>query len=298
MRRLVNYGLATALTVFAGAAQAGGSGTGHGAWGGRTHMTPPGGGMHMPPGGGGGHMPPRPGGGMHMPPPQPGGHGSGGHWSGTHWGGGHWSGGRTWFGSGWRGGSWNGGWNGGWAGAGYGGGHGGANGWDRYYRPTRGYRLSAFWLSPTYYVSDWGNYGLTAPGNGYRWVRYYDDAVLIDERGNIMDARYGLDWGPRGSAGKGPRLDYDTGYDDGYDDGYSDASADSAPRLGGGADGRYAFSNGSVIYAAPGVTTVVVQSAPVVTTTTTYEDVVYRPVKSKWRSSHRATRQRPHCDCK
>ena len=206
-----------------------------------------------------------------MPPPKPGGHGPGGHWSGSHRSGGHWSGGGAWFG-----------------------------GWGRYYRPTRGYRLSAFWLSPTYFVSNWGSYGLAAPGPGYRWVRYYDDAVLIDGRGNIMDARYGVDWGPGGAAGAGPRLDYDSGYDDGYDDGYGDASAD-APRLGydhGFGDGRYGFSNGSVIYAAPGVTTVVVQSAPVVTTTTTYEVVPDHSVRSKWRPSHRTIKRTPRCYCR
>lgn len=280
MRRLGYLGTVAAMALAGAAVPAQAKSGGPGAWGGGTHMGPPGGGMHMP----------RPGGGMHGGMPGHGGRGHGGNWNG-----GHWAGGGSF--GGWRG---NG--IGGWSGGGWNG--GGRGGWDRYYRPARGYRLSSFWLSPTYFISDWGNYGLGAPGYGNRWVRYYDDAVMVDERGNIIDARYGLDWdGPRNdrAPGAGPRLDYDIGYDEGYDDGFSDAAEDAAPRLGhGGPDGgRYGFSNGSVIYAAPGVTTVVVQSAPVVTTTTTtYEDAPYHRVKPKWRPSHRWTAKKPRCACK
>lgn len=74
---------------------------------------------------------------------------------------------------------------------------GGANapgGWAAYRTPYRGYRLPSYWVSPRFYVTDWRGYGLTQPGGGYNWVRYYDDAVLVDGRGAVHDYRGGLDW--------------------------------------------------------------------------------------------------------
>lgn len=183
--------------------------------------------------------------------------------------------------------------------------------WDRYYRPERGYRLPIFWLSPTYVVTDWGHYRLGSPAYGTRWVRYFDDAVLIDERGNILDARYGVKWGKAASgAAAAKRLDYDLGYDEGYDDGYDDGFEDGTGK-GRGKHGagawsghaasheRYGFSNGNVVYAAPGVTTVVVQPQPAASVTTTTYETVYAPrAKSKWRASPRWSGKKKRCVCK
>ena len=74
---------------------------------------------------------------------------------------------------------------------------GGANapgGWAAYRQPSRGYRVPSYWIAPRFYVSDWSRYGLYAPTGGYNWVRYYDDAVLIDGSGNVSDWRGGLAW--------------------------------------------------------------------------------------------------------
>lgn len=83
-------------------------------------------------------------------------------------------------------------------------------GWAAYRRPVFGYVLPGFWISPNFYIADFGYYGLPAPAYGYGWSRYYDDAVLTDRYGRVQDVRYSYDWDRFG------------GYDDrynGYDDG-------------------------------------------------------------------------------
>lgn len=74
---------------------------------------------------------------------------------------------------------------------------GGANapgGWAAYRRPYRGFALPGYWVAPRFYINDWQTYGLTQPAYGYNWVRYYDDAVLVDGRGSVYDMRPGIDW--------------------------------------------------------------------------------------------------------
>ena len=108
------------------------------------------------------------------------------------------------------------------------GGHwwGGVNapgGWNAYRRPARGYVVPSYWVSPRFYITDWSGYGLAQPGAGYNWVRYYDDAVLIDGRGSVYDVADGVDW-------------------DRYDNGYytDDTQVYAGPSdRGGYADGGY-----------------------------------------------------------
>ncbi|MBB5715743.1 RcnB family protein [Sphingomonas aerophila] len=118
------------------------------------------------------------------------------------------------------------------------GGHwwGGVNapgGWGAYRRPARGYVLPRYWVAPRFYVTDWAGYGLAQPPVGYSWSRYYDDAVLIDDRGSIYDTVSGVDWDGEGDA-----------YDDGYaasvyeDRGYERDRRDTG--LGGAAVGAVA----------------------------------------------------------
>ncbi|QLC26198.1 RcnB family protein [Parasphingopyxis algicola] len=70
--------------------------------------------------------------------------------------------------------------------------------------------LPSYFLAPRYYVVNYPTYGLARPAYGYRWVRYHDDAYLVDGRGHIADGRYGVP--------------YDRYYRDGrrYDDRYYD----------------------------------------------------------------------------
>lgn len=182
-----------------------------------------------------------------------------------------------------RGGSrWGGSFNGRWSG-----GVNAPGGWNAYRRPSRGYRLPSYWISPNFFINDFGGYGLYAPPQGYGWQRYYDDAVLVDPRGRVQDSVHGLDW------------DGGYGYDDGgyAQGGYS--SADYGYAQGGAGGQAYAYpqqyqtlppvvQNGGVTtysttngysaggYASggtyyPGATTTVVtiMGAPTITTTTT-----------------------------
>ena len=65
---------------------------------------------------------------------------------------------------------------------------------DVYRRPHRGFILPRYWVQPTFYLSNFGSYGLSAPSNGYYWSRYYDDAVLTDNRGYVQDYRSDVNW--------------------------------------------------------------------------------------------------------
>ena len=70
-------------------------------------------------------------------------------------------------------------------------------GYASYRQPYRGYRVPSYWVSPRFNVSDYSYYALPQPLSGYRWVRYYDDAVMIDRGGSVYDYRSGIDWDGR-----------------------------------------------------------------------------------------------------
>lgn len=154
---------------------------------------------------------------------------------------------------------------------------GGRDAWVGGFRPRRGLVIPRIFASPTYFVSDWWRYGLAEPRYGQRWVRYYDDAVLIDDRGYIYDTAPGVDWD-----------DYGAGYDDEYYD--RDADWGPAPYV-------LRHPGPGVYYAPPGSTTVIVQSPAVMTTTTTTTYVDEVVTKKAWRGK-RAIKARPKCPCK
>lgn len=79
---------------------------------------------------------------------------------------------------------------------------GGANapgGWRAYRRPVRGMVMPSYWNDPRFGVQDWAVYTLPQPPVGYRWSRYYDDAVLIDPRGSVYDSVSGVNWDGTGA---------------------------------------------------------------------------------------------------
>ncbi|HEX8063253.1 MAG TPA: RcnB family protein [Allosphingosinicella sp.] len=88
----------------------------------------------------------------------------------------------------------------------------------------RGHILPPHFRGRQFFVNNWQMFGFPAPMPGGHWVRYYDDALLIDADGRVMDSRYGWDWDRSGD-----RMAYDDGgYDDeAYgDDGYGDEDYD------------------------------------------------------------------------
>lgn len=133
-----------------------------------------------------------------------------------------WNGRQRWVGGndrnrGWNGGNWNnGGWNGG--------------GWDRdwrrdrrydwrgyraanrslyrlprYYAPQGyyggyrrfgiGFTLSSILFAQDYWIDDPWSYRLPDADGPYRWVRYYNDALLVDlETGEVVDVEYDIFW--------------------------------------------------------------------------------------------------------
>lgn len=90
------------------------------------------------------------------------------------------------------------------------GGHHAPGGWGAYRRPVLGYALPRYWVQPSFSVRNWQAYGLYQPRAGYGWQRYYDDAVLIDRSGRVVDYVPNHNWD------RGYRQDYDArDYDDG-----------------------------------------------------------------------------------
>ena len=72
--------------------------------------------------------------------------------------------------------------------------HHGINAFPGYRRFDRGFILPQSWWGPQYHIGNWGMYGLPQPMHGGRWVRYYDDALLIDGNGRVHDGRWGMKW--------------------------------------------------------------------------------------------------------
>jgi Ni/Co efflux regulator RcnB len=73
-------------------------------------------------------------------------------------------------------------------------GHGMRREFREFRRFNRGQVLPSYWAGPQFQVRQWQVYGFPQPMPGYRWVRYYDDAHLVDGGGRIRDSRYGYDW--------------------------------------------------------------------------------------------------------
>lgn len=162
----------------------------------------------------------------------------------------------------------------------------GRPGWwgGSYQPPMRGYILPSYWLSPAYVVPDWDGYGFAEPGHGRRWVRYYDDAVLVDGRGMIYDTVNDVPWGGRPEGpipayvGNAPHMQppYGAAYNHGYD--YDDevtwkgGSARSERQIWAWPSNATSGQGNTVIVVPPGsTTTITFQPQTVVTTTTTYE---------------------------
>ncbi|HZG45730.1 MAG TPA: RcnB family protein [Allosphingosinicella sp.] len=57
-----------------------------------------------------------------------------------------------------------------------------------------GFAFGGFFHQPQFHVQNWQLYGFIQPRHGQRWIRYYDDAYLVDRRGYIHDRRHRVNW--------------------------------------------------------------------------------------------------------
>ena len=74
----------------------------------------------------------------------------------------------------------------------------------RYYNPYRGrsytrfsigFSLGSLFYGQRYWINDPWYYRLPPADGGYRWVRYYDDALLVDTySGEVVDVIYDFFW--------------------------------------------------------------------------------------------------------
>ena len=67
-------------------------------------------------------------------------------------------------------------------------------GWT--YRPvTVGYRLQPAFYGSRYYITDYGMYGIQAPGRWQRWIRYGNDLLLVNVRtGRVLRVMHYAGW--------------------------------------------------------------------------------------------------------
>lgn len=64
-----------------------------------------------------------------------------------------------------------------------------------YRRWSYGERLPSVYFARDYWLTNFLAFGLISPPDGYTWVRYGDDALLIDEyTGEIVQVRYDVFW--------------------------------------------------------------------------------------------------------
>ncbi|HEX9964968.1 MAG TPA: RcnB family protein [Allosphingosinicella sp.] len=109
----------------------------------------------------------------------------------------------------------------------------GMNGMKGWHRFGRGHIIPPHFRGRQFFVNNWHSFGWPAPMPGGQWIRYHDDALLIDRDGRVMDGRYGWDWDGRG----GGRMAYDEDrYDEdyGYDGDYADEDWDERGHRGEG----------------------------------------------------------------
>jgi len=182
-------------------------------------------------------------------------------------------------------------------------------------RLHRGFVVPQFWWGPQFSINNWQMYGFADPGPDGRWIRYYDDAYLIDGEGRIRDSREDLDWDRYGEEwdmadgvpayrGHGDRDDDDDDDDgDGHHRGMHHRGMHHGgppmygpgPGYGYGYGGGYGYSQvngggyGYGMYAYP----IVIETVTTSGSTGYSEEVVEEYVTVRHRARHR-----PRCSCR
>jgi hypothetical protein len=179
-----------------------------------------------------------------------------------------------------------------------------------YHEPRRGAGIGDIWRDPAYAVNDWQAWGLTPPGPGMHWLRYYDDAVLVDGSGHVVDSRQGMAWdAPHGPMHGGPGYAGGPGYpgpgyggpgwhggpDGGTSVYHAGPNTTVTTQVIGGAPG-YGYGGGyGGAYPVGAGTLIITPGSVVTTTTTTSDEVIYRNSYRR-RAWHRPVRHyRPRC---
>jgi Ni/Co efflux regulator RcnB len=166
-------------------------------------------------------------------------------------------------------------------------------GWNAYRHMGHGDHLPGYWLAASFLIADYLAWGLAAPPYGYHWTRYYDDAVLVDDRGRVWDSVGGITW-----YADSDRNAYSDDYSysaQSYSESHANAGAGYAPPPAGERHGYawggsvppvayappaapvqvYGGGYSSYAYSAGGTSVTVINiPGPVTTTTTTTEQVV------------------------
>ncbi len=66
---------------------------------------------------------------------------------------------------------------------------------NRYQSFRPGIRIGVGYYAPRYYINDYSRYRLPRPGFNQRWVRHYNDVLLIDvRRGYVIDVIRNFYW--------------------------------------------------------------------------------------------------------
>jgi hypothetical protein len=155
----------------------------------------------------------------------------------------------------------------------------------RYSRIERGHRVPGQWLHPRFHIRDFGRYGLYQPMWGGRWIRYYDDALLVDPYGQVIDGQWGMAWDEyaddwrRGHDGIPEYIGYDDYYRDDGDHAWIDGDDGYAGHHGydqGGYGHQYPRGAGAIV-----VTETITTTAPTAEEKVWYENVHQRPRANK-----------------
>lgn len=191
-------------------------------------------------------------------------------------------------------------------------------GWNSYRRIGRGGHLPNYWMGSGFRIPDYLSWGLAAPPYGYFWVRYYDDAVLVDDRGDVWDSVGGIAWSDADSwsdssgsysnsysystAGAGYAQPIQPVDPNDYYDGYSGGSVPPAGAIGAPPAAQvqgyygsgqayygsgYGYQAGAAYYGAPGTTVIVIPGATTTTTTVTEEVIESRATTTYVRAAPR-----------
>jgi len=101
-----------------------------------------------------------------------------------------------------------------------------------------GFAFGGFFHQPQFHVQNWQLYGFIQPQAHQRWVRYYDDAYLVDRRGYIFDHRARVEWDRYGEkwARDQRGIPYYVGRGDYHPDGRDYEYVDAERRWGGNWD--------------------------------------------------------------